>query len=209
MRYRLLFVTASLAVTIQGPSVGRAAETIRKYGDVPAPTYGDVPAPKYGDVPAPAYGDVKPPGPRGTAETAPASEEHTGTATPPAPAAPAYGQAAGTLNARYFYMEGGVLHTWEFAPDGTYLYTEAMKGAGFSRRNSERGTYRLAGTTLEVRPAKQTEAAVAGAPDGKTSTLTAGTGSTTQTHRYRVKLLGPAGREGMILDGVRMKVKSW
>jgi hypothetical protein len=106
-------------------------------------------------------------------------------------------------------MERGVLHTWDFAPNGTYLYTEVMKGAGFSRRTSERGTYRIAGNMLEVHPTRQTGATASGTTGGKTDTLTAGTDSRKETRRYRVKMLGPAGRDGMVLDGVPMKAKSW
>lgn len=221
MRFRLYFMAISVAIF--AGTAAQATQATRKYGDVAAPTYGEVaapnygevPAPKYGEVPAPKYGEVPTPG---YGESKPLEGDDAGapdgkvpapterTAVPP----PFPGErASGAIAASYYYMDRGILHTWDFAADGTYLYTEATRGAGFSRRTSERGTYLISGNTLEVHPTRQTGATASGTTGGNVNTLTAGTDSKREARRYRVKLIGPAGKEGMVLDGVRMKAKTW
>ncbi|HEY6837821.1 MAG TPA: hypothetical protein VI389_03680 [Geobacteraceae bacterium] len=226
MRYRLFYL--AISVMLFAGTTAQAAQATRKYGEVPAPTYGETPgpnyggtsAPSYGEVPAPTYGEA--PTPKYDDFTAPdfmeaTPPQPTGVTTPAAPPttakptdptlAPRY--ETGAIAGSYYYMEGSILHTWDFAADGTYLYTEAARGAGISRRTSERGTYAIKGNTLEVHPTRQTGATASGTTGGHTDTLTAGTAGKAETRRYQVKLLGPAGNEGMILDGVRMKAKTW
>ena len=229
MRFHLFFVAVSVILSassaVQGASAGRGTQPPRTYGDVAAPTYGDVAAPKYGEVPTPTYGEV--PAPKydalptteygegrlpasGESWTAPESRERAGAPASSTPRPPTAERAPGALSVGYFYTDrGGMLHTWDFAADGTYFYTQVTKGAGFSGRTSERGTYRITGGILEVHPARQTGAAASGTTGGKTDALTAGSDAVTETRRYRIELLGPDGKGGAILDGVRMKTKSW
>lgn len=118
--------------------------------------------------------------------------------------------AGGTsIEARYYYMAGGVLHTWDFSANGTYLYTEVVSGAGFSGRSSERGTYTISGGILEVRAKKKTDATTSTVTGGDRSTLTGDTEASNEVRRYKVRLIGPSGRDGMVLNGIQMKRKSW
>lgn len=226
-------VAAESALNSSTEQTARGAATPRQYGEVPSPQYGSVPtptygyvktptygyvkaptygyakAPAYGDAKAPTYGGVKPDAPEAATETAPAPERRVGASTSSSPETPASGQGTGALNARYYYMDGGVLHTWDFSANGTYLHTEIVRGAGFSGRRSERGTYAIKGNMLEVHATKHTDATASGVTGGKTNALTAGTDNESKTHSYRITLLGPGGKEGMVLDGIRMKVKTW
>jgi hypothetical protein len=114
-----------------------------------------------------------------------------------------------TIEARYYYMAGGVLHTWDFSADGTYLYTEVVSSGGFSGRSSERGSYTISGAVLEVRAKKKTDATTSTVTGGDRSTLTGDTGASHEVRRYKVRLIGPFGRDGMVLNGIQMKRKTW
>lgn len=117
---------------------------------------------------------------------------------------------AGAFEGRYYYMDGtSTVHTWEFSLDGTYLYTRASRAAGTSVRTSERGTYVISGGNIELHPSKETTGFATPSVGGRGTIIGGGTEAQAGIKRLKFQLIGPGGRDGIILDGKKMKPKSW
>jgi hypothetical protein len=147
------------------------------------------------------------PNPAATAGGSGAGSAH---ATPPAahsaPATPKLKAVASGWSGRYYAMANGGMDTWEFHSDGTFLHEHIYSGGGFSSRSSERGVYRIAGSAITI----QTErTANAFASSGAGSALGARTGGAGREKRLSFRMLGPHGRNGIVIDGTRMKPKDW
>lgn len=121
----------------------------------------------------------------------------------------AFASRGATLTGRYYYMDGGTLHTWEFDATGEFRHTSVASGSGTSVRNLERGSYRVDGAMLELRFEQQVSAfATPGAGD-RTTQLGASSSDRSVVRRVRYRLIGHGGSDGMVLDGKEMKPKSW
>lgn len=137
--------------------------------------------------PAPAIGE--------TAPTAPAVTET------PAPAP----HQKNPITGSYYGYEGRTLHTWEFHADGTFLHTWIASGAGTSVRSSERGAYSLSGETLELKIASAASAFATPGAGSRTTLLGGGAAESSEVRRVKVRL----DSGGLMLDGMRLKPKSW
>ena len=102
---------------------------------------------------------------------------------PPQDAAPAPAAAPqpADFSGRFFVLQGGALHTWEFRPDGTFEHAWApVRGNGAA--SFEAGTFRMAGPYLML------------------AVLRGGRGR--GMRQFRLDLRGPGGRDGILLDGM-------
>lgn len=188
---------------VPAPNYGGAPAP--KYGDVPAPKYGDVPAPKYGNTPAPKYGDTSAPKYGDTPKIHPGHSPLTRKElTPPPPAGEASPKKA-DFTGRYFGYEGRTLHTWDFNPDGTFLHTRIVSGSGTNVRNSERGTFRLADDYVELKAAKTATGFTTPSVGGRETLVGGGTAAKVEVVRLKIQFL----KDGIVLDGVKMRVKTW
>jgi hypothetical protein len=119
--------------------------------------------------------------------------------------APLASASAPALRPSYFGYEGRTLHTWDFSPDGTFLHTWIVSGAGTSVRNSERGSYRLRGDTLELKLNSSATGFVTPGAGGRTTLSGGGAEEVPQTRQVTIRFDSSA----VILDGVRLQPKSW
>ena len=101
-----------------------------------------------------------------------------------------------TLQGSYTFTNAsnGVQSTWDFSADGSYRYTKVGANS-FSAPTTETGTYSISGGTLEMRAS-----AASNAPGGAASNGT--------VHRYKVQVIGPGGRDGLILSGHQLQRKN-
>ncbi|MGC9969451.1 MAG: hypothetical protein ABSE56_02555 [Bryobacteraceae bacterium] len=120
---------------------------------------------------------------------------------PPAPAPP----TRPSLTGNYFGYEGRTLHTWDFNINGTYLHTWIAAGAGASVRNSERGAFAVFGDELELRPASAAGGFVTPGAGGRSTVV--GGGEDSGSPRRRLKFV--RSENGILLDGMKLKPKSW
>lgn len=213
---------------VKAPTYGNAKAPT--YGSVKAPTYGSVKAPTYGSVAAPTYGSVKAPtygsGVKTHTYGSVPMRQPRDTTTAAAPDKPAQGAAPSVASnpggsaesaaeptptgwtARYYYVDAqNLLHTWDFVGDGTYLYREVYNGGSTSHGTSERGTYTISGGVLEVHVTRVTTAS--GTTVNGTTTMAAGETGPGQTRRYSFRMLGTQGKDGIVMDGITLKPKSW
>lgn len=107
---------------------------------------------------------------------------------------------------RYFGYQGRTLHTWDFNPDGTFLHTTIVSGAGTNVRNSERGTFRVAGSYLEITVMKSASAFTTPSVGGRGTQTGGGADTHSDVRRVPFRDLG---KDGIVIDGVTMKVKTW
>lgn len=107
----------------------------------------------------------------------------------------------------HFGFDGRTLHTWEFNRDGSFLHTWIVSGAGTGIRNSERGTYRLAGESLELKLTSSASAFTTPGVGGR-STLSGG-GAGTASEKRQLKVEHLTSENAILLDGVKLKPKSW
>ena len=115
--------------------------------------------------------------------------------------------AGSRFSGNYLGYEGRTLHTWEFQGNGTFLHTWIVSGAGTSVRNSERGTFRLQGDTLEIALASSASGFVTPGIGGRTTQAGGNAETASQTRRLKVQM----DKSGilLVLDGIPMKPKSW
>jgi hypothetical protein len=120
--------------------------------------------------------------------------------------APSRHPAGSRFSGNYYGREGRTLHTWEFHGDGTFLHSWIISGAGTSVRNSERGTFRLQGDTLEIALTSSASGFVTPGVGGRTTQAGGNAEPATQTRRLKVQL-----DKGTlaVLDGIPMKPKTW
>jgi hypothetical protein len=117
---------------------------------------------------------------------------------PPPPTRP-------SLTGNYFGYEGRTLHTWDFNINGTYLHTWIAAGAASSVRNSERGAFAVFGDELELRPASAAGGFVTPGTGGRSTVV--GGSEDSGSPRRRLKFI--RSESGILLDGMKLKPKSW
>lgn len=139
-------------------------------------------------------------------------------ALPPAPAAGAKGPETppasrkSSLQGLYYAMVSGALEKWDFYENGTFLHQWVASGSGTSARSSERGEFEVTGDTLLLRVTNSASAfATPGAESHgrQTAVLGGGQEKRAEVRRMKIKLLGPHGEQGVVLDGQPFKVRSW
>jgi hypothetical protein len=112
---------------------------------------------------------------------------------------------AGNFSGNFFGYEGRTLHTWDFHINGTYLHTWIAAGAGASVRNSERGGFAVFGGELELRPASAAAGFVTPGAGGRSTVVGGGEDSGSPPRRLRFV----RSESGILLDGMKLKPKSW
>jgi hypothetical protein len=127
----------------------------------------------------------------------------TGSQASRPPSTPAATKPAFTGN--YYGMDGRTLHTWEFHSDATFLHTWISSGAGTNVRNSERGSFRLVGDTVELRLSSTATGFTTPGVGGRTTAVGGGDGRSTETRNVSIRFADP----NLVLDGVPLKPKSW
>ncbi len=142
-----------------------------------------------------------PPGPAPSTSTVPK--------TGPAPAPAAIGSKRPAFSGNYYRMPGpGVLEKWDFNEDGTFYHTGIAGGSGTSVRNGARGTFEVVGNELVL--TITSEAGGFATPTGSRQTTIGGGAETKhETQRMKITLVGERGKNGIVLDGVEFKVRSW
>jgi hypothetical protein len=116
------------------------------------------------------------------------------------------------LSGKFFGYEGPTLHTWEFGTDGTFVHTAITKDST-AAKSTERGTFIQSGDSLAL--SVSTEAGGPNAPSGERNDgLVMSGGAEAKSGKKRsvqltCKLLGAHGVDGLVLDGVTLKPKTW
>jgi hypothetical protein len=116
------------------------------------------------------------------------------------------------FSGKFFGYEGQTLHTWEFGADGTFIHTAITKDST-AAKSTERGTFIQSGDSLAL--TVSTEAGATNAPPtDRSDGLVMGGGPETKGGKKRsvqltCKLLGAHGVDGLVLDGVTLKPKTW
>jgi hypothetical protein len=159
-------------------------------------------APAVAAIPA-----VATPGPTQTPSPAPAAIVPDAVAAGPRPEARPGETAA--FHGRFYGMIAGTLHTWDFSPDGTFLHTTVVSGAGTSVRNGERGRFRVDGEAIVLTVESTASAFVTPAIGGRSYQLGGSDESSQDVRRVTFARLGPDASEGILLGGARLKPKSW
>jgi hypothetical protein len=115
------------------------------------------------------------------------------------------------LTGKFFGYEGKTLHTWEFNADGSFLHTVVAEGSG-SEKHSENGQFILSGDSLAL--TVESEAGVhSGAESTPSAGLVMGGGPGPKGKKRKVlmtfKLVGAQPADGIVIDGVALKPKTW
>ncbi|GEM_PF-5105411 len=114
---------------------------------------------------------------------------------------------ASSFNGRYFGSQGKILHTWDFNSDGSFLHTTIASGSGTHVRNSEKGRFHLTDGYIELSVTSAAGGYTTPGTGGR-DTLVGGDHETKkEIRRLKIEILGA--NEGIVLDGIKMKVKSW
>jgi hypothetical protein len=119
----------------------------------------------------------------------------------------ATGGATSAFSGNYFGSDGRTLHTWDFARDGSFLHTWIVSGAGTSVRNSERGKFALVGHSLELVIGSSASGFVTPGFGARTTVVGGGADASTETRRLKIDFL--KSENSIMLDGVKLKPKSW
>ena len=109
------------------------------------------------------------------------------------------------LTGSYFGYHGRTLHTWDFRSDSTFLHTWIASGAGTSVRNSERGAYRLTGNVVELKIVSAAGGFVSPGVGGRSVAVGGGAEARPEVRRLKFEVSD----SGVVLDGVKLKPKSW
>ena len=112
-----------------------------------------------------------------------------------------------TFSGRYYAMIGPTLHTWEFTADGKFRHTYITSNGATSVRNEEHGTYGVQGDKIELHVAGLLSGY--SAPGSHGTLLGGGSQAKQEVRVLKFQFQGPQGKDGIVLDGVAMKVKSW
>lgn len=118
------------------------------------------------------------------------------------PGAPT-GSVAGAFSGRFFAMVNGNVELWFFFPNGKYMHREDVAGMDLARE--DHGTYRIGGGYLVL---NSTEKITGYAASGNGGSMGSFVNNNKNTVRLKMQLLGPNGKNGMVLDGVTYKVAS-
>jgi hypothetical protein len=111
------------------------------------------------------------------------------------------------FSGNYYGYEGRTLHTWEFQPNGGFLHTWIVSGGGANIRNSERGRFELERDVLVLKVSSAATGFTAQGVGGN-STLVGG-GAQDASEIRRVKIAFVKNEDALVLDGVKLKPKSW
>lgn len=111
------------------------------------------------------------------------------------------------FSGRFYGMDGRLLHTWDFNDDGAFYHATAVQGAGTSVRTGERGTFEAAGGELILRVEGAASGFATPGVGGRSTALGGGADASKSTRRLKLKVLRKG--EGIVLDGLRLKPKSW
>ncbi|MBI5630922.1 MAG: hypothetical protein HY921_08565 [Elusimicrobia bacterium] len=109
------------------------------------------------------------------------------------------------FHGRYYRMEGRLLHTWDFNEDGTFYHATVISGS----RTGERGEFEVKKGEMILRVKSQASAFMAQGVGGRSTVLGGGQEASEEVRRLKFKPLGPGGSEGILLDGQKLKPKSW
>lgn len=126
---------------------------------------------------------------------------------PPSSKEPPSRPVASGFSGNYYGYEGRTLHTWEFADDGALLHTWIVSGAGTSVRNSERASFVVKGDTLELRVKSAAGGFVTPGVGGRSAISGGGAEAVSELRRMRLQIL--KAENAIVLDGVRLKRRSW
>jgi hypothetical protein len=157
-------------------------------------------------APSPADSATTPPA--STVEAAPPTAAIPIASSEPQPVAVAPARP-GALHGRFYGTVGRTLHTWDFAPDGTFLHTTIAAGSGTSVRNRERGRFRVDGDAIVFDVESTAGGFVTPAVGGRATQLGATSGRGGEARRVAFEQLGADASEGIVLAGARLKPRSW
>ncbi len=138
---------------------------------------------------------------------APAAEAPAPDVGRPLPAQTPLPVSGSRFTGNYYGYDGRTLHTWEFRADGTFLHTWIASGAGTSVRNSERGRFAVSGNILELRIDSAAGGFVTPGAGGRTTVSGGSSSAAAETRRLRIQFV--KGEGAVVLDGLRLKPKSW
>jgi hypothetical protein len=106
----------------------------------------------------------------------------------------------------YWAMVNGRLEKWDFHHDGTFLHEGIVSGVGADVGNDQRGTYRIEGNKLVLHVGGRATAFSTGV-SGSHSTLGGGAGVASQTLTMTIRLIGPDGADGIVLNGTKFGIR--
>lgn len=107
------------------------------------------------------------------------------------------------VEGRWMGYAGGMLHNWQFQPDGTFLHVWVTPGSGASLLRQERGNYRVEGEFIELFGLTATTGMVAAGHDGQKSLMGGARSKAGETRRVKFKVVEPG--KAIVVDGVRLK----
>jgi hypothetical protein len=110
------------------------------------------------------------------------------------------------LTGSYYGMVNRTLHTWEFTAAGAFLHQTAIKGAGTSVRTSERGRYEIVKDEVVLHVERSASGYATPGVGGRSTQV--GGGAEAKSEMRRLSLQRRPGGE-VVLDGVRLKPKTW
>ncbi len=116
------------------------------------------------------------------------------------------GRAAPISGLWYVYDGGYNEETWEFWGDSMFRHTWIAGRLGAGARTSERGRFAVNGGRITLRITSETSASVGDAGGG--AALSAGTRCKDETRNLSLEILGRGGADGLVLDGIRLRLRS-
>jgi len=108
---------------------------------------------------------------------------------------------------RYYAGAGLSNEEWDFLPNGTFRHEGLDAGvAGATVRKTERGTFLIAGGTLKLSITLETTGVDRHAVLGQAE-MVSGQARVLKTREMRIQLIGPQGRDGIVLDNKRFDAR--
>ncbi len=126
----------------------------------------------------------------------------------PAAAVPPGRAAKAALVGGFYGKDGRTLHKWDFNEDGTFTHTVIAGGAGTSVRTGERGTFEVRGKTLLLTINRTATGYSTPGAGGRDTQLGAGVDDGREVRVLSLKLLGPRGSKGVVLDAVTLSPRT-
>ena len=105
------------------------------------------------------------------------------------------------LNRGYFAMVNGNVQEWNFSPNGTFTHVTVVPGFG---RHFQRGYYMISNGSLEISTNESITAGAGAAVHGQLAFQN----NKKNVQTMRIQLIGPGGKNGMVLNGIRYEVKT-
>ena len=106
------------------------------------------------------------------------------------------------LNRGYFAMVNGKVEEWNFSLNGTFTHVTVVPGFG---RHFQRGYYVISNGSLEISANESITAGAGSAVHGQLAFLN----NKKNVQTMRIQLIGPGGKNGMVLNGIRYEVKTF